>query len=1163
MRLRGKVMKYKFKTKKNKVFAVLLAVIMLTGFLPTTLFAAGGTVDLASLDDAAVVINGENLSEWDGKTLTGTSRSGNQFLAVSGVEVHLTIKDLSVNRTNDGIYNYPAISLENGASLFLTLEGDSTLVGHSGGAGISVPEGCTLTVTEESTGSLSAVGGSAWGGAAGIGANAGNFNLDYPNLSYDSVRVGKIVIAGGTVNATGGSYKWQFRDYGGAAGIGGSAFGDSGAVIEITGGTVNATGGAMSAGIGGGYNGSIASVSVSGGTVTATKGTAKRRDGSVVEGNVAAAVGSGYFDTDPLLPCGDITVTDGVLTTNGNIGYGNSESTLRPASGGTVTVSGGSVDVGGKIDGIENRIDESFIIHHYALRLLVYADGLKAAAPVVGTVTVGEGETTYTDENVSFTLTNGKAEANFEFSSKMSGNQPITVYFGGTAYADKTVNLGSENEVLWGIRPELKVVSSLDCKYTYNNGFLTITGTGSVYEGRVTVTMADGVSSTSHQIRVTGNSKIAMTLRDVSMNGGERSTLVANEGAKLTLILDGENSMTSNCHYGKVVDVSSGELTIKGSGGLSIENTAEETNRGYNAGIWADTLTVESNPTLTVRIYKSGIGLHGSTVNILGGKINADITGADEYHTGYGDAGIGGTYEQESTVNISGGTVYAAGGDGLDAGGAVANKYTQAVITGGNVNMNRTYSDNISTHKQPTNADGTLLFCTVITLGSGDSLSANAKVTETRIKLGQDTYSYGLENTYTDGNGRLYLWLPEGAVVSRIRTSDGTYTGECTTNTQRTKDGNQWGTAKATFESQTVAEITDADGTVRKVPALKTSVLTDGCTVKLLQYCLLTETLRIPKDISCTVDLNGKNITYTTSQSDEQIIVLGGGKLTFTGTGAVWCDVTVGSGTNSPGTLEVLSDGVSFRSSLSFWAIGETRLTNGLFHDISVTLASSKDPDAAVADLLADGYIFKNNDGTRIINGNVKKPTSTVRICPSDGHEHTFDTETFRCSVCGVKCRHTNGFSDDGKCNDCGYVCTHESTGDDGKCSVCGKRIFDPTVISVDIVWEAMSFTYSEATATDGAWSWDGATETKTAPSITVTNKSRSAVRATFTFTGEAEIGGSFGSDTLTVAEATQTKTQTEQTTFNITNGKISKNQVLGVITVAIATAAPAENKDS
>lgn len=156
------------------------------------------------------------------------------------------------------------------------------------------------------------------------------------------------------------------------------------------------------------------------------------------------------------------------------------------------------------------------------------------------------------------------------------------------------------------------------------------------------------------------------------------------------------------------------------------------------------------------------------------------------------------------TVTVTGGTVYAEGGDLSANNGGIASTDTKAVITGGNVHMNRNNNAGFDNPQHPVNSDGTALYCTTIQVGSGNNLSKSAKVLGLTIKSGGSDYSYETSNMYTDSDGKVYLWLPEGAVVTEVKTANGTYTGTCTTNTSTTSDntGSYWGTASETFNLQ-------------------------------------------------------------------------------------------------------------------------------------------------------------------------------------------------------------------------------------------------------------------------------------------------------------------------------------------------------------------------
>ena len=212
-----------------------------------------------------ITINSGNVSQYDGKTLTGTSNRG-YTLAIDGTTVDLTISGLDFTGGNAG-----TIVLKNGATLNLTLQGSNRLEGGGTAAGITVPAGCSLTIDGTDAASLTVFGGS---GGAGIGANyyAGSTASGAPNT------VGTITINGGNITATGSA---------GGAGIGGTLLCNTGHII-INGGTITATGSSSTltgsaAGIGGGYCGYLESITINGGTITAT-GT-----------STSAGIGAGNF----------------------------------------------------------------------------------------------------------------------------------------------------------------------------------------------------------------------------------------------------------------------------------------------------------------------------------------------------------------------------------------------------------------------------------------------------------------------------------------------------------------------------------------------------------------------------------------------------------------------------------------------------------------------------------------------------------------------------------------------------------------------------------------------------------------------------------------------------------------------------------------------------
>ena len=388
-------------------------------------------IDVSTLDPQSItfgfeysdyiVINSENVSDFDGKTLTGTTTSG--IFIDNFTTVNLTIEGLNITKSQD---ISSCISVGYGATLNLTVKGDNTLTAKGwGGAGIEVmgQTKATLRITADSTGTLTAQGGygsslyGSWGGA-GIGGMA--------RITSDikQVYVGDIIIEGGTIYAKGG-YK--------AAGIGGT-IGSSGSNITITGGTVTATGGSYAAGIGGGGLGNVDSIVITGGNVTATGG----KDG--------AAIGAGYCGatkTDDVFSFGDISITGGTVTANGNIGYGAFYNENH-ISGGTGTVSI-SEDVDISLNGdIKLGGSDATSARKYTLHFTVY-DGRFTADTTAKIMLGGK----VVAEEAATTLShNGKVEgdATFLSTNSLSGEQTFTLTIDNRTYTG-TVTVPNESYI--------------------------------------------------------------------------------------------------------------------------------------------------------------------------------------------------------------------------------------------------------------------------------------------------------------------------------------------------------------------------------------------------------------------------------------------------------------------------------------------------------------------------------------------------------------------------------------------------------------------------------------------------------------------------------------------------------------------------------------------
>jgi len=192
-----------------------------------------------------------------------TSTTVERIVVASRVKANIIVSNVDIQHGRDCAFDMT------GADVNLTLVGDNVFISGRG-AGLQVPVGSSLIITEASTGSLTATGRP---GSTGIG-------------SYEGSIGGNITISGGTITATGGQ--------GGSDGDNG--IGGTGSTIRITGGTVNATGAS-------GIGGSNSTISIIGGTVTT---------GSIIYGNGANINIAGGIVTARLIH-GSINITGGIV----------------------------------------------------------------------------------------------------------------------------------------------------------------------------------------------------------------------------------------------------------------------------------------------------------------------------------------------------------------------------------------------------------------------------------------------------------------------------------------------------------------------------------------------------------------------------------------------------------------------------------------------------------------------------------------------------------------------------------------------------------------------------------------------------------------------------------------------------------------------------------
>lgn len=328
-------------------------------------------------------------------TISGVAQDF-EYVKISG-DSTVTLDGATINHTTSDVNLYaPAISIEPGCAVGLTLSNTNEVQGSLGYAGIYVAPGATLSVAGD--GSLRAVGGNSftdvttlpssmgdgatgyWGGGAGIG---GNGIWVYKNdvwVDGSTPSFGTVQINGGSIYAVGGDM--CSANVGGGAGIGsggGSSQNNVGyaisGIVSIGGGSVTAVGGGSQddsltgggAGIGAGgvtgnyftpYNSAV-QVHIGGGAVTATGkadgagiGGGANVDGGIIAITGGSIVATGGYEDDGGARYGGF----------GGAGIGGGDMggvTSISISGGTVvaTAIGAAAGVGAGNDGFVGTID--------------------------------------------------------------------------------------------------------------------------------------------------------------------------------------------------------------------------------------------------------------------------------------------------------------------------------------------------------------------------------------------------------------------------------------------------------------------------------------------------------------------------------------------------------------------------------------------------------------------------------------------------------------------------------------------------------------------------------------------------------------------------------------------------------------------------------------
>ncbi len=235
-----------------------------------------------------------------------------------------------------------------------------------------------------------------------------------------------------------------------------------------------------------------------------------------------------------------------------------------------------------------------------------------------------------------------------------------------------------------------------------------------------------------------------------------------------TLTLNSAVITKADADGGAVCAVDISSLTIR-LNGTSVINAPGDDAIASLAG----TVSFEDGPDDGVgalTAVASSYAVYASAnVNIRGGRL---------------DLSSGGTYgcavKAAGNVNITDGTVRLTAkpeGSHIDA--------AKISITGGSISTSAS-----ACSIAPVNGGGTAVVLTEHTI---PSVTTATKLTALKVTLDGSAYAYGINNVFTDENGKVMLWLPEGAVIAEASattttsssTTSSTTTSATTTTTTR------------------------------------------------------------------------------------------------------------------------------------------------------------------------------------------------------------------------------------------------------------------------------------------------------------------------------------------------------------------------------------------
>ena len=654
--------------------------VKLTGSTETPAYATTDATTGKVTTDGAT---GKNYNiMWDGATLTlrnATIKEAEEYSNKSSEKIAIYLASGDMNLALAGVNTVDALGGGSAASCGINLGNGSLTISGEESASLSVFGGDTTKTTKSNScgiyasgaitidnGTVNATGESAGGSSYGIHA-------------YN----GKIIINGGTVNATSGEAKGdscgifaEASDYkynnsvkihgGTVTATAGDAVGDgwyscgirSEGPITITGGTVNATGKSFKAVSSCGIY-AVKTVTISGGTVTATGGAAGSGESSGI-----------YAGTLPRLGELKVLIQDATVTATGVTSTGGTSSGIFAESDGaniqvaiedsTVTATGGSAVTGsyGILAKTTGTATSTVTIKgNSVVRADMTGEKGEDGTPISGQTTTkekgiifenGEGTVYGTVElQEDLTIEAGESLTIPEDSSLDMGGHTITVENGGKlngtpigdgAVIDKSspVSYLDENGTEKSCN-DYEVVTANDTQWT--NGWYVVNSDVTINRrvdviGDVKLILTDGHTLTVNGgIHVTGDDRFTVYGQE---NGTGKLTATAtnNVGAGIggngittTSAQDGENGGTITITNSTVTAIGGQGAGIGGGSGLP--GSAAGGNGG-NVTIVNSTVTASSKEGDSIGAGRNGADPGTLTLSPADGKAIAAKAGADE-----------------------------------------------------------------------------------------------------------------------------------------------------------------------------------------------------------------------------------------------------------------------------------------------------------------------------------------------------------------------------------------------------------------------------------------------------------------------------------------------------------------------------------------------------